>query len=254
MIKCREVEHAVKSEAQIPTPNRKEVVTEMLNNCRMWTFVTTNASSSQFEAQLYILEDNEAVIKMITKGRSSTMRHVSRTHWVALNRLYDRVNLDPKIQIKYVDTKNQLADMLTKGNSPGMSGTIFFVCSASWISRCFLAVIFTPTNNPKTSSKRQMKEKKPGEEERVVAKSKPMMILVSKTANQSPTALGWKIGPGNAGEGCSRIRSTASLSRDATLPGESIFWPVPKRRIGCGLSWTDEKEFSERIVWEIFKK
>ena len=35
-----------------------------------------------------------------------------------------------------------------------------------------------------------MQEEKPGEEERVVAKSKPMMSLVSKTANQSPTALG----------------------------------------------------------------
>ena len=26
------------------------------------------------------------------------------------------INLDPKIKIKYIDTKNQLADMLTKGN------------------------------------------------------------------------------------------------------------------------------------------
>ena len=61
-------------------------------------------------------EDNEAVIKMITKGRSPTMRHVSRTHRVALDWLFDRSNLDPKIQIKYIDTKNQLADILTKGN------------------------------------------------------------------------------------------------------------------------------------------
>ena len=29
---------------------------------------------------------------------------------------FDRINLDPKIQIKYIDTKNQLADILTKGN------------------------------------------------------------------------------------------------------------------------------------------
>ena len=27
-----------------------------------------------------------------------------------------RINLEPKIQIKYIDTKNQLADILTKGN------------------------------------------------------------------------------------------------------------------------------------------
>ena len=44
------------------------------------------------------------------------MRHVSTTHRVALDWLFDRINLEPKIQIQYVDTKNQLADMLTKGN------------------------------------------------------------------------------------------------------------------------------------------
>ena len=53
---------------------------------------------------------------MIIKGRSPTMRHVSRTHGVALDWLFDRVNSDPKIKIKYVDTKNQLADALTKGS------------------------------------------------------------------------------------------------------------------------------------------
>ena len=78
--------------------------------------VVTSEKPSQFESQLYILEDNEAVIKMINKGRSPTVRHVSRTHGVALDWLFDRINLDPKIQIRYVDTKNQLADMLTQGN------------------------------------------------------------------------------------------------------------------------------------------
>ena len=70
--------------------------------------------SASREALLYVFEDNEAVIKMIMKGRSPTMRHVSRTHRVALDWLFDRINLDPKIQIKYIDTKNQLADILTK--------------------------------------------------------------------------------------------------------------------------------------------
>ena len=56
------------------------------------------------------------MIKMILKGRSPTMRHVSRTHRVSLDWLFDRIKLDSKIQIKYIDTKNQLADILTKGN------------------------------------------------------------------------------------------------------------------------------------------
>ena len=78
--------------------------------------VPSNVQSARQEALLYVFEDNEAVIKMIIKGRSPTMRHVSRTHRVALVWLFDRINLDPKIQIKYIDTKNQLADILTKGN------------------------------------------------------------------------------------------------------------------------------------------
>ena len=53
------------------------------------------------------------------------MRHVSRTHTVALDWLFDRIILDQKIQIKYIDTKNQLADKLTKGNfTREMSGII----------------------------------------------------------------------------------------------------------------------------------
>ena len=78
--------------------------------------VLSNVQSASREALLYVFEDNKAVIKMIMKGRSPTMRHVSRTHRVALDWLFDRINLDPKIQIKYIDTKNQLADILTKGN------------------------------------------------------------------------------------------------------------------------------------------
>ena len=60
----------------------------------------SNAKFSRFGAMLYIFEDNEAVTKMIIKGRSPTMRHVSRTHKVALEWLFERINLDPKIQIK----------------------------------------------------------------------------------------------------------------------------------------------------------
>ena len=41
--------------------------------------VPSNVQSANREALLYVFEDNEAVIKMIMKGRSPTMRHVSRT-------------------------------------------------------------------------------------------------------------------------------------------------------------------------------
>ena len=109
-------------------PNRREVRSTpqtiqkrkqsygMINDLDNVDSIPSNVNSSHQEASLYVFEDNEAVIKMILKGRSPTMRHVSRTHRVALDWLFDRINLDPKIQIKYIDTKNQLADILTQGN------------------------------------------------------------------------------------------------------------------------------------------
>ena len=51
-------------------------------------FIPSNVQSSHQEALLYVFEDNEAVIKMIIKGRSPTMRHVSRTHRVAFDWLF----------------------------------------------------------------------------------------------------------------------------------------------------------------------
>ena len=50
--------------------NRKRGVDQLSEVDR----VPTNTRSSQGESQLYIFEDNEAVIKMIIKGRSPTMR------------------------------------------------------------------------------------------------------------------------------------------------------------------------------------
>ena len=58
--------------------------------------VPSNVQFSHQEALLYVFEDNEAVIEMIVNGRSPTMRHVSRTHRVALDWLFDRINLDSK--------------------------------------------------------------------------------------------------------------------------------------------------------------
>ena len=92
---------------------RSQGMTNVLNNIDC---VPSNVRFSHQEALFYVFEDNEAVIKMIIMGTSPTKRHVSRTHRVALDWFFDRINLDPNIQIKNIDTKNQLADMLPKGN------------------------------------------------------------------------------------------------------------------------------------------
>ena len=90
-----------------PTGKNSHAMIDDLDNV---DFIYSNVHSSRQEALLYVFEDNEAVIKMIIKGRSPIMRHVSRTHKLALDWLFE----SPKIQIKYIDTKNPLADMLTK--------------------------------------------------------------------------------------------------------------------------------------------
>ena len=78
--------------------------------------VLSNVQSARQEAILCVFEDNQAVIQMIIKGRSPTMRHVSRTHRVALDWLFDRISLDPKNPNQIHRHQNQFADILTKGN------------------------------------------------------------------------------------------------------------------------------------------
>ena len=139
--------------------------------------VPSNFQSSYQEALLYMFEDNEAVIKLTIKGRSPTMRHVSRTHTVALDWVFDRINLDPKIQIKYIDTKNQLADILTKGN----------FTRDEWNHLLYLFNIshFNSTVCSAAMAKRAQQE---SWEERVAAKSRPMMNLIAKTPSHVSTS------------------------------------------------------------------
>ena len=104
------------------------------------------------------------------KGRSPTMRPVSRTHRVALDWLFDRISLDPKIQIKYIDTKNQLADILTKGN--------FTRDEWNHLLTLFNISHFSSTSCIAAMAKRAQQESGEG---RVTAKSRPMMNLTART-------------------------------------------------------------------------
>ena len=128
--------------------------------------VPSNVQSARQEAFLYVFEDNEAVIKMIIKGRSLTMRHVSRTHRVALDWPFDRINLDSKIQINYIDTKNQLACILTKRS----------VTRDEWNHLLNLLNISHFSSTACTAAMAERAQQGSGEE-RVTAKSRPMMNL-----------------------------------------------------------------------------
>ena len=102
---------------------------EQIERGNLWTVKTNLMTKSML--CMTLISNYEAVIKMILKGRSPTMRHVSRTLRVAFDWLFDRINLGSKFQIKHIDAKNQLADILTKGISHVMNGTICWSCLTS---------------------------------------------------------------------------------------------------------------------------
>ena len=97
------------------------------------------------------------------------MRHVSRTHRVALDWLFDRMNLDYKIQIKFIDTKNQLADIFTKGS--------FTRDEWNHLLCLFNISHFSSTVCSETMAKRLQQD---SGEERVTAKSRPIVSLIAR--------------------------------------------------------------------------
>ena len=99
---------------------------------------------------------------MIIKGRSPTMRHVSQTHRVALDWLFDRFNLDPKIQIKIHRHQEPTCRNLDKGNSRDEWNHLLTSFNISH---------FRSTVCTASMAKR----------ERVTAKSRPMMNLTART-------------------------------------------------------------------------
>ena len=209
---------------KLPTRKKCHGMIDDLDNV---DFISSNVHSSRQEALLYIFEDNEPVIKMIIKGRSPTMRHVSRTHRVALDWLFERINLDPKIQIKYIDTKNQLADILTKVN--------FTRDEWNHLLCVFNVSHFSSTNCLEVMSKRTQED---AGEERVTAKSKPMMNLVSRCNARDPNVLA-----STASESPGKTRS------ESQIPLSS--WNEQQPRTGRPVMGASSSDYSE---WNIDEK
>ena len=73
---------------------------------------------SNHKTCLIIAEDNEAVIKIIKKARSVALRHLPRTHRIDVHWLFE-VCSHPRVRMVYVNTKQQVADLMTKAlNKP----------------------------------------------------------------------------------------------------------------------------------------
>ena len=96
--------------------------TKMLENI---DYVPPSLPSPTRLAKLKICEDNDAVLKLLLKRRHPRMKHVGRTHRVDLDFLH-QVMADPSITARYVNTKEQIADIFTKAN----------FSSAQWRTLC----------------------------------------------------------------------------------------------------------------------
>ena len=63
---------------------------------------------------LFVHEDNQAMIQVVSTARNPTMRHLGRTHHVDIDWLHESVELDGVV-LFYEDSSRQAADILTKG-------------------------------------------------------------------------------------------------------------------------------------------
>ena len=68
-------------------------------------YVSKTVPPPKGRAQLVILRDNEAVIKISIKMRWPQLRYVPRTQRIDLDFVFERIHTDPGVFIKYINTK-----------------------------------------------------------------------------------------------------------------------------------------------------
>ena len=136
------------------------------------------------------------------------MRHVSRNHRVALDWLFDRINLDPKIKIKFVDTRNQLVDLLTKGTFTRHE-VHHLLCLFNTVNNSMFSCshFSKEMDESLAMSKRLMQDKQQGEEEEhVIAKIAARATFGRFGPNLSSTATSSTLhSPGNQRASCSTL-------------------------------------------------
>ena len=153
---------------------------------------------------------------------------VSRTHRVALDWLFDRINLDPKIQIKYIDTKNNSQTYWQTGR----------FTRDEWNHLCFCptSAISVPPMDLKWCRKEHKK------------------MQVKKESQQNQNR--WWIWPRDTAQGSNVIASTASESPGKTKservkhPLTFVEWAAIKnRRLVMGASSSDNSQWNIDDKW-----
>ena len=105
-----------KADVEPPAPKPQEKEHDPFNIDYVPPSIPSSSYLWKHRAKIVILEDNDAVIDMCMKQRSPMMRHALRVHRVDLDSLWELLSSDPRISMRYVGTKQQMADILTKGS------------------------------------------------------------------------------------------------------------------------------------------
>jgi len=105
----------------------KGVREEALPATTLWERILGRKVSTRF------LEDNSAAIRVIETGRNPSMRHISRTHGVALSFLHECL-VNKHFTIEYCETRRMAADIFTKP----------FANAQKWTHACSLIGLFRP--------------------------------------------------------------------------------------------------------------
>ena len=93
----------------VPTKLEMNPYSESFNPAKYFAYTR----KPEQKTRLIIAEDNEAVIKLVKKARSMALRHLPRTHRIDLHWLFE-VCSHPRVEMRYVNTKQQAADLMTK--------------------------------------------------------------------------------------------------------------------------------------------
>ena len=154
------------------------------------------------------------------------MRHVFRTHRVALDWLFDRINLDSNIQIKYNDTKNQLEDILTKGN--------FTRDEWNHLLNLFNISHFSSTACTAAMAKRAQQV---SGEECVTAKSRPMMNLTARMPSVVSSSTSSK--PGRTWHGFQDPEKSVAVDDRSGKPDRPS--PAGYSKLDCDSAWSSQE-------------
>ena len=111
---------------------------------------------------------------------------MSRTHRVGLDWLFDRIDFDSKIQIRYIDSKHQFVEILTKGSfTRDEWNVLLHLFNVSHFSSVCCVKNSSFIGCTTTMAKRT----KESEEGKIVAKSKPTVLKLSSCDSASSSSI-----------------------------------------------------------------